>query len=113
MRGVVALAVVKKNCDVVDISNDISELEIECQSNGYNPNQKTEIKMVPSLDDLRKEVKKCKEGKKNICVITVTCSAKNALNDKERVKKSLFRLTRAGKMTNFLVGLILLKITEF
>ena len=79
--------------DVVDISDD-SAFEIECESNGFDPAGKADIKMVPSAADLKKEVKKCAAGKKAVCNLTVTCSARNSLNDKEVIQSFPLSLTR-------------------
>jgi len=79
--------------DVVDIS-DSTELDIQCQSNGFDPEQEVKIKMVPSLQDLRKEVVKCSSSRMHVCKVVVTCSARNLLNDKEVIQSFPLSFTR-------------------
>ena len=97
--------------DVVDIS-DPEKLEIGCQSNGYDPAQEADIKMVPSAADLRKEVEKCVAGKKAVCEVTVTCSAKNSLNDKEVIQSFPLSLTRFPEFKCQTVENELLRLTD-
>ena len=79
--------------DVLDISgSDVQN--IACKANGYDPGQESHVTMIPSLPELEKEIIKCSSSKRRVCRMTITCAAKNSLNDEEVIQQFPLALTR-------------------